>query len=68
MNKKFIGYFTLVEACNKKGGPVGVCVEEDARKQMKNFLYENVNDPELRSVNERITALLFFLQKQVTAL
>jgi hypothetical protein len=49
MNKKFIGYFTLVEAFNKKGCPVCVCVEEDARKQMKNFLYENVNDPELRS-------------------
>jgi hypothetical protein len=49
MNKKYFGYFRLMEAFEKNGCPVCRCMEEDAEKQIRNFLHENIHDPGLRS-------------------
>lgn len=47
-NGKFIGFFRLVEACERPGCPVCHCLEVDARQYLEALLYEQVNDPDLR--------------------
>jgi uncharacterized protein DUF6062 len=45
---KFIGFFRLVDACDRPGCPVCRCVTDDARQYLDNLLYEQVNDPDTR--------------------
>jgi len=45
---KFIGYFRLVEACERAGCPVCRCVVADARQYLERLLYEQVTDPVTR--------------------
>ena len=48
-DRKFIGFFRLVDACQKPGCPVCRCLESDARQYLDALLYEQVNDPDTRS-------------------
>lgn len=48
MSDKFIGYFRVVEACERSGCPVCRCLEEDSRRQLAALLYEHVTDPQTR--------------------
>ena len=48
MNKKFIGYFRLVEACEQAGCPVCTALEIDSRRALDTLLYEHVADGETR--------------------
>jgi hypothetical protein len=45
---KFIGFFRLVDACDRPGCPVCRCLTDDARQYLNNLLYEQVNDPDTR--------------------
>ncbi len=45
---KFIGFFRLVEACERPGCPVCRCLAVDARQYLERLLYEQVTDPEVR--------------------
>jgi hypothetical protein len=45
---KFIGFFRLVDACDKPGCPVCRCLVADARQYLGAVLYEHVNDPDTR--------------------
>lgn len=47
--KKFIGFFRLVDACDRPGCPVCRCLELDARQYLDALLYEQVNDPDTRT-------------------
>lgn len=47
-NGKFIGFFRLVEACERPGCPVCRCLEVDARRYLDALLHEQVTDPDLR--------------------
>ncbi len=47
--EKFIGFFRLVDACDRPGCPVCRCLVSDARQYLGNLLYEQVTDPETRS-------------------
>src|SRR5712692_5161230 len=46
---KFIGFFRLIDACSGPGCPVCGCVLADSRQYLEGLLYEQVNDPEIRS-------------------
>lgn len=46
--RKFIGFFRLVDACDRPGCPVCRCLTDDARQYLNNLLYEQVNDPDTR--------------------
>lgn len=46
---KFIGFFKFVEAMKRPGCPACARILEDTHHAMESFLYESVNDPELRS-------------------
>jgi hypothetical protein len=46
---KFIGFFRLIDACVGPGCPVCRCVVADTRHYLDSLLYEQVNDPEIRS-------------------
>lgn len=48
MSDKFIGFFRLVEACERPGCPVCRCLEEDSRRGLAALLYEHVTDPQTR--------------------
>lgn len=48
MTGKFIGFFRLVDACERGGCPVCSCLEEDSRRAVETLLYERVTDPETR--------------------
>jgi len=48
MNRKFIGYFRLVEACEQAGCPVCTSLENDSRRALETLLYEHVTDGETR--------------------
>lgn len=48
MNRKFIGYFRLVEACEQAGCPVCSVLQEDSRRALDALLYEHVTDHETR--------------------
>ena len=45
---KFIGFFRLVDACDRQGCPICRCVTDDARQYLDSLLYEQVTDPHLR--------------------
>jgi hypothetical protein len=45
---KFIGYFRLIDACERAGCPVCLCLEEDSRRALGSLLYEHVTDAETR--------------------
>lgn len=45
---KFIGFFRLVEACERPGCPVCRCVVADTRQYLETLLYEQVTDPGTR--------------------
>jgi hypothetical protein len=45
---KFIGFFRLVDACERPGCPVCRCVVDDARQHLDSLLYEQVTDPDTR--------------------
>ena len=46
--EKFIGYFRLVEACEKPGCPVCRCVKGESHSYLDALLYEQVTDPDTR--------------------
>ena len=46
---KFIGFFRLVEACDRPGCPVCHCLIADARQYLESVLYEQVTDPGTRA-------------------
>jgi hypothetical protein len=46
--KKFIGYFRLVEACETPGCPVCRCVIDESRGYLAALLHEQVTDPDTR--------------------
>lgn len=46
--EKFIGYFRLLEACDKSGCPICRCVTDESRGHLHALLYEQVTDPETR--------------------
>jgi hypothetical protein len=48
VTRKYIGYFRLVDACERPGCPVCRCVVDDGRGQLEALLYEQVNDPDMR--------------------
>jgi hypothetical protein len=48
VNRKFIGYFRLVEACEQAGCPVCTALENDSRRALDALLYEHVTDGETR--------------------
>lgn len=48
VTEKFIGYFRLVDACDRDGCPVCRCLEEDGRRELESLLYEHVTDAETR--------------------
>jgi hypothetical protein len=48
-SEKFIGFFRLIDACSGPGCPVCRCVLADSRQYLESLLYEQVNDPEIRS-------------------
>lgn len=48
MTTKFIGYFRLVDACDRAGCPVCTCLEDDSRRELDTLLYEHVTDGETR--------------------
>lgn len=48
MNRKFIGYFRLVEACEQAGCPVCRVLQDDSRRALDALLYEHVADHETR--------------------
>jgi hypothetical protein len=48
VTEKFIGYFRLVEACERAGCPVCWCLVEDGRRQLEALTYEMVNDVHTR--------------------
>jgi hypothetical protein len=43
---KFIGFFRLLDACDKPGCPVCRCLQFDAEQYLEALLYEQVNDPD----------------------
>jgi hypothetical protein len=45
---KYIGFFRLVDACDRAGCPVCRCLLADARQYLDSLLYEQVNDPDTR--------------------
>jgi hypothetical protein len=45
---KFIGFFRLVDACERAGCPVCRCLVADARQYLERLLYEQVTDPGIR--------------------
>jgi len=47
--QKFIGFFRLVDACERPGCPVCRCLAFDARQYLHALLYEQVNDPDTRT-------------------
>jgi hypothetical protein len=48
VSDKFIGYFRLVDACERTGCPVCRCLEEDSRRALHTLLDEHVTDAETR--------------------
>ena len=48
MTEKFIGYFRLVEACERAGCPVCWCLVEDGRRQLDALTHEMVTDVHTR--------------------
>lgn len=48
MSDKFIGYFRLVDACERAGCPVCGCLDKDSRRALDTLLYEHVTDAETR--------------------
>ena len=48
MTEKFIGYFRLVEACERTGCPVCRCLVEDGRRQLEALISEMVTDVHTR--------------------
>ncbi len=48
MPSKYIGFFRLVDACDRPGCPVCRCLLADARQYLDSLLYERVNDPGTR--------------------
>jgi len=46
--EKFIGYFRLVEACEKPGCPLCRCVTSESHSYLDALLYEQVTDPDTR--------------------
>ena len=49
VGEKFIGFFRLMDACERPGCPVCRCLELDARQYLDALLYEQVNDPDTRT-------------------
>jgi hypothetical protein len=47
-SERFIGYFSLVDACPHGGCPICRCLEEDGRRHLDAIMYEQVNDPDTR--------------------
>jgi hypothetical protein len=45
---KFVGFFKLMDAMKKPGCPACRRIGESTQQSMDCFLYENINDPELR--------------------
>jgi Family of unknown function (DUF6062) len=45
---KFIGYFRLLEACERPGCPVCSCLVEDGRRQLDALTYEMITDVDTR--------------------
>jgi hypothetical protein len=45
---KFIGFFRLIDACDRPGCPVCRCLTDEARQYLDSLLYEQVNDPDTR--------------------
>jgi uncharacterized protein DUF6062 len=48
VSDKFIGFFRLVDACERAGCPVCTCLGEDSRRAVGTLLYEGVTDAETR--------------------
>ena len=48
MSEKFIGYFRLVDACEREGCPVCACLDEDSHRAVDAILSEHVTDPDTR--------------------
>jgi Family of unknown function (DUF6062) len=48
MTDKFIGYFGLIDACDRAGCPVCRCITEDSRRALDAILYEHVTDLQTR--------------------
>jgi uncharacterized protein DUF6062 len=46
--RKYIGFFRLVDACDRPGCPVCRCLQTDSRQYLDSLLYEQVNDPDTR--------------------
>jgi hypothetical protein len=44
VSSKFIGFFRLVDACERVGCPVCFCLDEDSRRAVDALLYELVTD------------------------
>ncbi|HSL51551.1 MAG TPA: DUF6062 family protein [Candidatus Deferrimicrobiaceae bacterium] len=49
LRDKFIGFFRLVDACERPGCPVCRCLELDARQYLEGLLHEAVTDPDTRT-------------------
>jgi hypothetical protein len=45
---KSIGFFRLLDACERPGCPVCRCLVDEARRYLDSLLYEQVTDPETR--------------------
>jgi uncharacterized protein DUF6062 len=48
VTEKFIGYFRFVEACAQTGCPACRSLEQDGRRYLEAFIYEQVTDPDTR--------------------
>jgi hypothetical protein len=46
--EKFIGYFDFIEACAQAGCPVCRSLDQDGRRYLEAFIYEQVTDPDTR--------------------
>jgi len=47
-DKKFVGYFRLLEVCDQPGCPLCRCVVRESRGYLDALLYEQVTDPDTR--------------------
>jgi hypothetical protein len=53
MTQKFVGYFRLVEACDRPGCPVCRCLLAETRRYLDALLYEQVTDVDTRRAIRR---------------